>query len=130
MFFPAEQAAICKDMDFPELARDHAQAGVEVMLVPAWDFVRDAWFHQRMAVMRGVEGGYAVIRTAQDGLATVSDDRGRVLAAEHSWSSPEVLLTAEVTPGPGGTLYSGTGDWFGWQNVLLLVLTVSAPRRK
>lgn len=54
--------AICKDMDFPRLGRWYSGAGVGLMLVPAWDFVRDGRAHSRMAVLRGVEGGYAVVR--------------------------------------------------------------------
>src|SRR5206468_12707788 len=48
--------AICKDLDFPLLGRAYARAGVGLLLVPAWDFVRDRWLHSRMAVVRGVEG--------------------------------------------------------------------------
>jgi len=40
----------------------------------------DAWMHARQAILRGVENGFAVVRVASHGLATVSDDRGRVLA--------------------------------------------------
>ena len=110
--------AICKDMDFVPLGRAYARAGTVLMLVPAWDFVKDAWLHSRMAVMRSVECGYALARTAAEGLLTVSDDRGRILAERASGAAPEVLLTADVPVGHGGTLYSRTGDWFPWLCVL------------
>jgi len=106
--------AICKDMDFIPLGRAHARAGTGLLLVPAWDFVKDAWLHSRMAVMRSVEGGYALARTAAEGLLTVSDDSGRILAERSSGTAPEVLLTAVVPVGRGGTFYSRTGDWFAW----------------
>ncbi len=32
---------ICKDMDFTPLSRQYGQAGVGLMLVPAWDFNLD-----------------------------------------------------------------------------------------
>jgi apolipoprotein N-acyltransferase len=112
--------AICKDMDFHRLGRQYAQAGVKMMLVPAWDFIQDARFHSRMAVLRGVEGGYAIIRTAQEGLVQVSDDRGRILAEHASYSAPEVLLLAEVPLGQGSTYYARTGDWFAFLNLFLL----------
>jgi hypothetical protein len=46
---------ICKDMDFPALTQRYADANVELLLVPAWDFRVDGWLHSRMAIMRGVE---------------------------------------------------------------------------
>jgi apolipoprotein N-acyltransferase len=106
--------AICKDMDFPALGREYARAGVGLMLVPAWDFRRDGWLHARMAVVRGIEGGFAVARSAQEGLLTVSDDRGRIVAEMASHSGPEALLLASVAPGTGRSFYSRFGDWFAW----------------
>lgn len=106
--------AICKDLDFVPLGREYARAGIGLLLVPAWDFVNDGWRHSRMAVLRGVEGGYAVARSASNGLLTLSDARGRILAERSSGDVAEVLLTAMVPVGPGGTFYSRTGDWFAW----------------
>ncbi|MEW6733794.1 MAG: nitrilase-related carbon-nitrogen hydrolase [Acidobacteriota bacterium] len=116
--------AICKDMDFPDWTRAYTQAGAGLLVVPAWDFVRDARWHARMAIVRGVEGGFAVARSAQEGLLTVSDHYGRLLAEEISSRTPEALLVSEVSPGPGRTLYSTLGNWFGWSNLLLLALII------
>ncbi len=110
---PAIGVAICKDLDFPALGRSYTEAGVELLLVPAWDFVDDRWVHSRMAILRGVEGGYAIVRTATEGLLTVADAYGRVLAERASNESPEVLLPTVVDAGPSGTFYSRNGDWFG-----------------
>ncbi len=106
--------AICKDMDFVPLGRAYARAGAGLLLVPAWDFGKDGWLHSRMALMRSVEGGYALARCAANGRLTVSDARGRILAERESSESREVLLTADVPVGPGGTFFSRTGDWFAW----------------
>ena len=38
---------ICKDMDFPELSREYAVQGANLLLVPAWDFNVDRWLHAR-----------------------------------------------------------------------------------
>jgi apolipoprotein N-acyltransferase len=121
--------AICKDLDFSGLGRAYAAAGVGLLLVPAWDFVRDGWLHSRMALVRGVEGGYAVARSANDGLLTVSDARGRVLAERASGDSAEVLLAGVVPVGQGGTLYSRGGDWFAWLSIVAAACTVAAGRR-
>ena len=76
--------AICKDMDFPSWSREYGRRGVRLLAVPALDFVRDGRMHSRMAVTRGVENGFAVARAAGQGVVTVSDAYGRVLAEQQS----------------------------------------------
>jgi apolipoprotein N-acyltransferase len=110
--------AICKDLDFPAWSRAYGQRGVRVMAVPAWDFVRDARMHSRMAVMRGVENGFTIARAAQEGLVTFSDAYGRILGEQSSAADP--MMVQSVPIGPGATLYTRYGDWFGWANVMAL----------
>jgi apolipoprotein N-acyltransferase len=112
--------AICKDMDFPTWSRGYGKRGVTMLAVPAWDFVRDAHLRSRMAVVRGVENGFAIARTAQQGVLTLSDPYGRILAEEASSTVPQAMLVRDISPGPGATLYTRYGDWFGWVNVLIL----------
>lgn len=123
---PATGVAICKDLDFPALGRAYAQAGVGLLLVPAWDFGDDRWVHSRMAILRGVEGGYAIVRSATEGLLTVSDAYGRVLAERASDESSEVLLSTVVDFGAGGTFYSRNGDWFGWLSIGVVLAACTA----
>lgn len=125
--------AICKDMDFPSWSRRYARTGVRIMAVPAWDFVRDARLHARMAVVRGVENGFAVARAALEGSLTVSDAYGRIAAETTSAWRPDALLVTTVMPGPGATVYTRTGDWLGWLSVAGTVAfagTLIARRRR
>jgi len=117
--------AICKDMDFPAWFRPYGRAGTGVLFVPAWDFLKDARLHSRMAMMRGVENGFAVVRCAQEGLLTVSDHCGRVIAEARSSGAPEVLLVCDFPLGSGRTVYSYAGDWLAWSSISFLVLMVA-----
>jgi apolipoprotein N-acyltransferase len=121
--------AICKDMDFPSWSRAYGRAGVQILTVPAWDFVVDGRLHSRMAVVRAVENGFALVRTAMEGRLLVTDAYGRVLAEDRTDGKPEALLVASVPPGPGTTFYARTGDWFGWLSVAALVGMVLANVR-
>lgn len=112
--------AICKDMDFTDISRHYGEAGVGLLLVPAWDFVVDRIEHGHIAIMRGVESGFSVVRSAKRGYLTVSDDRGRVLAETTSYSAPFATLLATVPESHDGTLYLLLGDWFAWLAVALL----------
>ena len=91
------------------------------MLVPAWDFDKDGWLHASMAIVRGVEGGYSVARSAREGLLTVSDPQGRLIAEPVASASAEAMLVASVPVGKGRTLYSRIGDVFAWMCVAIAV---------
>src|SRR5262249_33765226 len=94
--------AICKDLDFTDIARAHAAGGTQLLLVPAWDFDRDAWLHGRMAIARAVEAGSALGRAARNGLVTVSDAYGRLLVRQAT-AGGAALPVADVRRGPGTT---------------------------
>ncbi len=114
LLFGHRGVAICKDMDFPSVIRKYGQLGVNLLLVPAWDFKRDGHLHSRMAILRGVENGFAIARAAADGKLTVSDAFGRIIAEATTSENKPVMLTARVGLIHGGTIYSKIGDAFGW----------------
>ncbi|MGH8146994.1 MAG: nitrilase-related carbon-nitrogen hydrolase [Rhodanobacteraceae bacterium] len=113
--------AICKDMDFPGMGRAYAERNTQLLLVPAWDFKIDGWLHSRMAIMRGVESGIAVARSARNGRLTLSDDRGRVIA-ESSSANRDARLLGTLHLRHTHTLYARWGNWFGWLDVAALVM--------
>lgn len=106
--------AICKDMDFGDTIRNDARHGIRIMYVPAWDFNEDGETHANIAIMRGVENGFAVVRAARNGLLTITDAEGRIQARAAA-SSPDIIsIIANVPLGPGPTLYTRIGDLFAW----------------
>jgi len=113
--------AICKDMDFTGLSRRYGKAGVGLMLVPAWDFNADWLFHGHIALMRGVENGFSMVRAAKNGSVYVSDNRGRILAEVHTNTAPFVTLLAEVPVVHAATLYQLLGNWFAWVALAVLL---------
>lgn len=120
---------ICKDMDFPALSREYGRDGTAVLLVPAWDFGVDGWWHGRMAILRGVESGFSIVRSPNQGMLTVSDNRGRIVAEAVSSSSPFTSLIVDVPVDHEATIYDRFGNWFGWTNLLLLVLLIYTALR-
>jgi apolipoprotein N-acyltransferase len=113
---------ICKDMDFPGTIRRDAAKGSRLMGVPAGDFGKDAWLHARMAIMRGVEDGFALTRAADDGMVTASDAEGRLVASKLDTPSGLTMIVADLPLGPGPTLYTRIGDAFAWFCVALALL--------
>lgn len=105
---------ICKDMDFPQTIRPDAARGIRLMSVPAGDFGTDAWLHARIAILRGVENGFAEVRAANEGLLTASDAQGRLVASKMAAPAGMTTILADLPLGPGPTLYARTGDVFAW----------------
>jgi apolipoprotein N-acyltransferase len=124
--------AICKDMDFPQIGRDNA--GVNAMLVPAWDFKTDAWLHGRMAMLRSVESGFTLIRAARNGTLSVNDQFGRVIAERPSKAAPTSILFVDAPLAPGKPTPFDQGGWlFGWVCAALTALMIVwgvLPRKK
>ena len=125
--------AICKDMHFASFGKLYGKAGAnaEVMLVPAWDFQLDAWMGARMTQVRGVENGYAVVRAAREGLLSVSDAHGRVLAETASSPMPGRVLLAQL---PARARVTPWAPWlaplFGWGCVAASVLLMALRWRR
>ncbi len=112
--------AICKDMDYPAMLRSDQRAGHPTLLaVPAWDFDADRLAHAAPAIMRGVENGFALARASRNGLLTLTDATGRVIATKQSNAAGMVTLVGDLPRGPGDTVYDHIGDVFGWACIAL-----------
>jgi apolipoprotein N-acyltransferase len=101
------------------------------MLVPAADFVVDAWMASRMTALRGVEGGYAIARTARTGSLTISDRYGRILAERASGPRATTLiarLPAVARNAP--TIFVQHGRVFGLLCLVVAVGLILMLRRK
>jgi apolipoprotein N-acyltransferase len=121
---------ICKDMDFQGTLRSDATSGhLTLAAVPAWDFDGDAWWHARLAIMRGVEDGFAVARAAKHGLLSLSDAYGRLTAWKPSREDGMVTLVGDLARGPGDTLYLRLGDAVAWLSFAASVLLMAVAAR-
>src|SRR6266511_275352 len=66
-------SAICKDLDFTEPVLGYGRGEVSVLYAPAWDRQVDAFWHGHIAVMRAVEDGFSLMRSAGGGFLTVEE---------------------------------------------------------
>jgi apolipoprotein N-acyltransferase len=81
-----------------------------------------------MAVLRGIEQGFSVIRTASQGMLTLSDPYGRIVAEAESSEATVTTLLADAPIGSVPTAYREFGDAFGWACVV--AVAVLAIRRQ
>jgi apolipoprotein N-acyltransferase len=119
-------AAICFDLDFPNFMRQAAKAGTDIMLIPGYDSERIRPFHTEPALLRGIEGGYSVVRQVNEGTSAASDHRGAVLARQDYFMTKDRLMLADVPVEGTRTVYSYLGDWFAWGSVALLAALVGS----
>ena len=119
---------ICKDMDFQGMIRrDQLATRPRLLAVPAWDFGADAWEHCSVAVLRSVENGVPMARSARRGLLTLNDRYGRIVDAAPTSAGFTILIGDLPLSGSGGaTLYDRIGDAFGWLCLALGVGLVGA----
>jgi apolipoprotein N-acyltransferase len=117
--------AICRDLIFTDFGRRYGRLGVSAMLVPAWDFYRDAWMASSVAALRGVESGYSVVRAGRESYLNVSDRYGHTIARRRSDFLPGSSLLADLPLGPATpTLYTRYGNAFGWLAVAASAIMV------
>ncbi|HET9434404.1 MAG TPA: nitrilase-related carbon-nitrogen hydrolase [Chitinophagaceae bacterium] len=128
--------AICKDLDYQNIMRKYGEKNIQILYVPAWDFIEDGWLHSRMAIFRGVENGYSVARTARQGVLTISDYRGKVSSEVSSANNKAASLLARIPLHITKTIYKRFGDWFGFTMIVLacyfifiLVKNINSRRR-
>jgi apolipoprotein N-acyltransferase len=116
--------AICKDWDFSEIGQHLSLGHAAIVVAPGWDFGRDGWLHGRMAMLRAVEGGFTLVRSARGGIMSVSDRYGRVLAEAPSGPDAPLLVAQAPIPNAEPTLYARIGNVFGWACLALAALVL------
>jgi apolipoprotein N-acyltransferase len=119
---------ICFDAIFPEIAREYAAEGVQVLV----NMTNDAWYgfssapyqFLRMVAMRAIETGRPVARAANTGISAFIDPLGRIQEAtgiglvdtddrvvDASRRVPSEWKMSEVPLLEGRTIYVVIGDW-------------------
>ncbi|MGQ9707987.1 MAG: apolipoprotein N-acyltransferase [bacterium] len=104
---------ICFEAIFPDLAREFVRRGSKLIVV----VTNDGWFgrlpgayqHAELAVMRTVENGVPMVRSANNGISFIVDPYGRVLKKSRLFE--QTVLTGNVPQPSGPTLYRQFGDW-------------------
>jgi apolipoprotein N-acyltransferase len=119
---------ICQDDNFADLVRDHARAGVDLVLVPTWDWAEVAPYHRENSLLRPIEGRYGLVRAAKNGSSLIADARGRVLAERDHLTSGDGVVVADLPLYAGGSFYGTTGDWI--TGVCLVFLGVGGALRR
>ena len=101
---------ICYDYGFPEIARDNANDGANIALVPASDWKGIDPQHGRMALMNAVAVGLPMVRPVRGATSIASDQYGRILGSMRFDGSNDGVMVVAVPGERVPTLYTATGE--------------------
>ena len=105
---------ICFEAIFPDYTREFTRRGSQLIAV----VTNDGWFgrmvgaqqHAELAVLRTVENGVPMIRSANNGISFIVDPYGRILKQTPLFV--QTILAGPVPQPLAPTLYRRYGDWF------------------
>lgn len=121
---------ICFEAIFPDLAREFVRRGSRLFVV----VTNDGWFgklpgayqHAELGVMRTVENGVPMVRSANNGISFIIDPYGRVLKKTALFT--EEILTGTVPEPLSSTPYRQSGDLLLLPYLLLLIAGIIVRR--
>ncbi|MEO0110149.1 MAG: apolipoprotein N-acyltransferase [candidate division WOR-3 bacterium] len=117
---------ICFESIFPDLTREFALRGADILV----NITNDGWFgktlgpyqHCELAIMRSLELGKPLLRSANNGISLICDPYGRVVRKTKLFTK-EILFGLLPKPLPP-TVYQKFGDWFILLSLGIVILTV------
>jgi apolipoprotein N-acyltransferase len=117
-------AVICWDADFPAIIKQAGAQHVDLLFVPANDWLGVKDIHSGMATFRAVENGMTIFRQTGQGVSLVVDPYGRILNRVDSFQQNTTgfhgIQVVETPLGSVNTLYPSIGDLLG--NIMLVGL--------
>jgi apolipoprotein N-acyltransferase len=111
-------AIICLDADFPDIVKQAGEKEIDLLFVPANDWVEIRDLHSNMASFRAVENGMPTFRQTGGGVSSVTDAFGRTInridvfnqAQSGKWAGVQLV---NVPIGSTNTIFPQAGNKFG-----------------
>jgi len=111
--------SICRDMSFPDFARQAGRAGADLMFTGSHEFPKGLTVNDPH---RAIENGFTHIRPTYDGITYAMDPYGHVLAQMDRGVGEAGIMYADVPTQGVRTIYARFGDWLGWLSIGLIAL--------
>jgi apolipoprotein N-acyltransferase len=119
--------AICYEVTYPSLAREAVKNGSEMLTT----ITNDGWYgessapfqHFEMAVMRAIEQGRYLVRSANTGISGIVDPYGRVLIRTNLFETVAVVGEARFVQAT--TVYATIGDLAAYVSAAIVVLALA-----
>lgn len=124
-------SVICFDNDHPRYIQS-AENDIGLFLVPSFDGKTRTPVHSRMAVFRGIENGFSILKPTGRGLSIAADYCGRIIAKQNYFTSKKRVMLADIPVKAVFTIYSVIGNTFAWLCItgLISLIVIVVIRRK
>ena len=111
-------AIICWDADFPDIVKQAGEKKIDLLFVPANDWLEIRDLHANMASFRAVENGVPIFRQTGGGVSSVTDAFGRTINRidvfeEEQTGKLDGIQLVNVPIGSTDTLFPHLGNSFG-----------------
>jgi apolipoprotein N-acyltransferase len=116
--------AICYDYDFPQMALSQARLGADIVVVPGQDWRGMLMQHTLMARIRAIEGGFSVLRSANEATSMGFNHYGQIRAAMSDFGNNDRILIASLPVGQIKTLYSMIGNLVAYIAIAALLFSL------
>jgi apolipoprotein N-acyltransferase len=118
---------ICFESHFPNLSREYARQGADVLV----EMTNDGYLgntpvlrqHLASAVFRAVETNRPVVRVTNVGVTAYINERGEILDAAEPYTEATRVWTVAKSEA-NQTFYVRYGDWFAWLCSLVSVILI------
>ncbi|KPK64092.1 hypothetical protein AMJ83_03575 [candidate division WOR_3 bacterium SM23_42] len=118
---------ICFESIFPELCRRFVHEGADILI----NITNDGWFgkisgaqqHNNMAILRSVENGVVLLRSANTGISMIVDQFGRVRVERPLFIEDIIVFSLDIDP--INTFYRRLGDLLPMISLMLVTVFVA-----
>jgi apolipoprotein N-acyltransferase len=124
---------ICSDAFYPDLVRRQVgRTGVDILLLPAWDFEGVKYFWPYGTAFRAIENGFDMFRLARESVSIAVDYQGRPIVLSDYFLTDQSIIYADLSTDGRETVYSLLGDWFAWLSIsgLTMLVVMAITKRK
>jgi apolipoprotein N-acyltransferase len=121
--------AICYDYDFPQMALTHARLGADLVVLPGMDWRGMLVRHTLMARIRAIEGGFSLLRSANEATSMGFNNYGQIRAAMSDFGSNDKIMIASLPVQRINTLYSRVGNLIAYIAIFALLFSLFVTGR-
>ena len=116
--------AICYDVIFSDYINSLSRKGLDILLMPSWDWKGITEFHSVDLRFRAIENGINIIKSTANGIVLSFDYKGRYLSYYKQYECKDFFVISNVNKKGIKTLYLYIGICFNYFYMAALVIVI------
>ena len=116
--------AICYDVIFSDYINSLSRKGLDILLMPSWDWKGITEFHSVDLRFRAIENGINIVKSTANGIVLSFDYKGRYLSYYKQYECKDFFVISNVNKKGIKTLYLYIGICFNYFYMAALVIVI------